>query len=121
MSSERSSDLTLRDVPMVAAVGAIIGCYAAAVFVAFLSVPVLAFQALLWLRGGEWVTITPQSLLSLRAADTGWIGINTIVDRLAGADLAVAIMGVAGGLYCLAVVASGIGLMVDSATRRPDQ
>jgi len=85
----------------------IIGGLGLSLLVGVLAVPVMLFQAFLWLRYGVWVKISARMFYP-QSADTDWIGLNMMLDQLAEGELAATIVVVAGGLLVLSLLAAWV-------------
>jgi hypothetical protein len=103
--------MTLRNVLLapVALYGVVVGF-----MVALLAAPVLVLQALRWLRVGAWAKISLRTIFHLQNADTGWIGLNTILDQLTEGELAAAIVIAGAALLLLSLVIGWIATAGDA-------
>jgi len=83
---------------------AVIGGFLVSIVVGMLAIPVLLLQTAGWLRHGFWVKLSVRTFYP-RIADTRWIGLNAVVNRVAEAELAAAIVLMAAVLFGLSLLA----------------
>jgi len=93
----------------------ILGGGALGVLVGMLAVPVMLFQSFLWLRHGVWVKLSARMFYP-QSADTNWLGLNMMLDRLAEGELAAAIVVMAGGLLILSLLSAWVFASLDPGT-----
>src|SRR5262245_44295655 len=69
--------------------------FGASILTGLATVPVLLFQALIWLRHGVWKPLSLREQFHVGVANTAWAGVNVILNRLAEGELAGALLAIA--------------------------